>query len=46
MCSPKGGLRISEVVNLRIEDIHSEEGYIFIKGAKGKKIEKRYNQEI
>ncbi len=31
------GLRISEVLNLRIKDIHSNEGYIFIKGAKGKK---------
>ncbi len=31
------GLRISELINLRIEDIHSEDGYIFIKGAKGKK---------
>lgn len=32
-----GGLRISELVNLRITDIHSDNGYIFIKGAKGKK---------
>ena len=32
-----GGLRISEVVNLRVEDIHSDKGYIFIHGAKGKK---------
>lgn len=32
-----GGLRISEVVNLRVEDIHTDEGYIFIKDAKGKK---------
>ena len=31
------GLRISEVIRLRIEDIHSDEGFIFIKGAKGKK---------
>lgn len=31
------GLRISELVNLRIEDIRSKDGYIFIKGAKGKK---------
>ena len=31
------GLRISEVVNLRIEDIHSDRGIIFIKAAKGKK---------
>ena len=32
-----GGLRISEAIQLRIADIHSDEGYIFIKGAKGKK---------
>ena len=32
-----GGLRIGEVVNLRITDIHSDDGFIFIKGAKGKK---------
>ncbi len=31
------GLRISEVVNLRIEDIHSDKESIFIKAAKGKK---------
>lgn len=31
------GLRISEVINLRVEDIHPDEGYIFIKDAKGKK---------
>jgi site-specific recombinase XerD len=31
------GLRISEVINLRITDIRSKEGYIFIRGAKGKK---------
>lgn len=31
------GLRLSEVINLRIEDIHSDEGHIFIKGGKGKK---------
>ena len=31
------GLRVSEVLNLRIEDIHSESAAIFIKGAKGKK---------
>jgi len=31
------GLRMSEVLNLRITDIRSNEGYIFIKGAKGKK---------
>ncbi len=32
-----GGLRISEAINLRIADINSKDGYIFIKGAKGKK---------
>ena len=32
-----GGLRISESINLRIADINSKDGYIFIKGAKGKK---------
>lgn len=32
------GLRVSEVVNLRIKDIHSERMVITIKGAKGKKI--------
>ncbi len=31
------GLRISEVINLRIVDIHSEEGFIFVKDSKGKK---------
>ncbi len=31
------GLRISEVLNLRIVDIHSEEGYIYVKDSKGKK---------
>ncbi len=31
------GLRISEVINLRIRDIHSDSGYIFIKDSKGKK---------
>ncbi|MCR9287488.1 MAG: tyrosine-type recombinase/integrase [Bacteroidetes bacterium] len=31
------GLRIGEIINLRIQDIRSEEGYIYIKGAKGKK---------
>ena len=31
------GLRIGEVIKLRIVDIRSEEGYIFVKGAKGKK---------
>ncbi|WP_229724668.1 tyrosine-type recombinase/integrase [Winogradskyella forsetii] len=32
-----GGLRISEVINLRIEDINSKDGYIFIKDSKGKR---------
>lgn len=32
-----GGLRVSELINLRIEDIRSDESYIFLKGAKGKK---------
>lgn len=31
------GLRVSEVINLRVKDINSQEGYIFIKDAKGKK---------
>jgi len=31
------GLRISELINLRIVDIHSDEGYIFVKDSKGKK---------
>ncbi len=31
------GLRISELINLRIIDIHSDEGYIFVKDSKGKK---------
>lgn len=31
------GLRISEVLNLRIVDIHSKDGYLFIKDSKGKK---------
>ncbi|GMQ29017.1 site-specific integrase [Algoriphagus confluentis] len=31
------GLRISEAVRLRIRDIHSDEGYLFIKGSKNKK---------
>lgn len=30
------GLRISEAIQLRIADIHSDEGYLFIKWAKGK----------
>jgi len=32
-----GGLRISELVRLRIADIRSAEGCIFVKGTKGKK---------
>ncbi|QCX37299.1 recombinase XerD [Aureibaculum algae] len=31
------GLRISELINLRIADVHSDEGYLFIKDSKGKK---------
>ena len=31
------GLRISELINLRIEDVHKNEGYVFVKGGKGKK---------
>jgi site-specific recombinase XerD len=31
------GLRISELINLRITDIHSKDGYLFIKDSKGKK---------
>jgi integrase/recombinase XerD len=31
------GLRISEAVNLRIKDVHSDEGYIFVKDSKGKR---------
>lgn len=31
------GLRVSEVINLRIYDIRTKDGYIFIKGGKGKK---------
>jgi site-specific recombinase XerD len=31
------GLRISELINLRINDIHSKEGFIFVKDSKGKK---------
>ncbi len=32
-----GGLRVSELINLRIIDIRTDDNYIFIKGAKGKK---------
>ena len=31
------GLRLSEATNLRIKDIHSDEGYLFIKDSKGKR---------
>lgn len=31
------GLRLGELIRLRIDDIRSDDGYIFIKGAKGKK---------
>jgi len=31
------GLRISELINLRVCDVRSDEGCLFIKGAKGKK---------
>ena len=31
------GIRISEAINLRIDDIQSDQGFIFIKGGKGKK---------
>jgi len=31
------GLRLSEVINLRIEDIHYDKEYIFIKDSKGKR---------
>lgn len=31
------GLRLSEVINLRLEDVHSDDNYLFIKGGKGKK---------
>ena len=31
------GLRIGELTRLRIADIHSDEGYIFVKDSKGKK---------
>lgn len=31
------GIRVSELLNLRIKDVRSDLGYVFIKGAKGKK---------
>lgn len=31
------GLRLSEVINLKIEDIHSKQGLIFVRAGKGKK---------
>ncbi|MBN7817281.1 tyrosine-type recombinase/integrase [Algoriphagus pacificus] len=34
------GLRISKAVKLRIRNIHSDEGYIFIIGSKGEKDQK------
>jgi len=36
-CIYGAGLRVGEVTRLRIVDIHSREGYLFIKDAKGKK---------
>jgi integrase/recombinase XerD len=41
-----GGLRISEVISLRINDIRSNEGCIYIKGAKGKKDRRTVLSEI
>jgi site-specific recombinase XerD len=37
MTAYAGGLRISEIVNLRIRDIDSERMVIYVRGAKGKK---------
>ncbi len=31
------GLRISEVIQLRLDDIHYEQGYVFVKASKGKR---------
>jgi integrase/recombinase XerD len=31
------GLRLSEATNIRVKDIHSDEGYLFIKDSKGKR---------
>ena len=31
------GLRISEVIQLRMVDIHYDEGYVFVKASKGKR---------
>ncbi len=31
------GLRSGELLQLRVRDVHSDDGYLFIKGAKGKK---------
>jgi len=36
-CIYGAGLRVGEVTRLRIKDVHSAEGYLFIKDAKGKK---------
>ncbi len=37
MLTYSGGLRVSEAVNLRLEDIDTERKLIYIKGAKGRK---------
>jgi site-specific recombinase XerD len=37
MTAYAGGLRISEIVNLRIKDVDSERMVIYVRGAKGKK---------
>jgi len=38
LCTIYGsGLRISELINLRIADVHSKDGYLYIKDSKGKK---------
>ncbi len=38
LCAIYGsGLRISELINLRISDVHSKDGYLYIKDSKGKK---------
>jgi len=36
-CLYGAGLRIGEVLRLRVKDVHSDEGYLYIKDAKGKK---------
>lgn len=40
------GLRMSELLNLRINDIRSGEGYIFVKGGKGKKDRRTVLSEV